>query len=162
MLVRTFAFQAFKNPSGAMAPTLLIGDHFLANKFIYRFRVPARREVVVFKYPKDPSINFVQRAIGLPGDTIEIRDKVLIINGQVQKEDYVKHIDERILPASAGPRDNLGPLTVPPQCLFVLGDNRDASYDSRFWNFVEMSSLKGKLLYIYWSDDKSRIGMEIK
>lgn len=160
--VRTFFLQAFKIPSAAMAPTILVGDHLLANKFVYRFRDPMRGEVVIFRFPLDQSKNFIKRVIGVPGDKIEIRDKVLFINGEAQEESYVQHTDEGVLPAIASPRDNLGPLVVPPDSLFVLGDNRDESYDSRFWNYVEISSLKGKALLIYWANNTTRIGMEIK
>jgi signal peptidase I len=162
LAIRTFAFQAFKIPSGAMAPTLLVGDHLLANKFIYRLRDPVRGEIVIFKYPKDPSKDFIKRVIGLPGDTIEIRDKILFINGQSRTEEYVKHTDERILPLSVSARDNLEKMVVPQHSFFVMGDNRDESYDSRFWQFVEASSLKGKATYIYWANDRARIGMQIK
>ena len=147
--------------------TLLIGDHILVSKFSYGLKLPVldkeilhwrnpdRGDIVVFKYPKDPSKDFIKRVIGLPGDRIEIRNKKVFVNGQVLVEPYARFTDPRILPASVSPRDNLGPLIVPPHSLFVMGDNRDESYDSRFWKYVDESALKGKAFIIYWSWNKN-------
>ncbi len=163
LIIRAFVVQAFKIPSGSMIPTLLIGDHILVTKFYYdvkipfidksiwHFRDPQRGEVVVFRYPVDPSKDFIKRVVGLPGDRILIKDKKVYINGKELREDYVRYSDPRIFPAEISPRDNLGPLVVPPRSLFVMGDNRDESYDSRFWKFVDFSALKGKAWIIYWS-----------
>lgn len=155
-------FKAYRMPAGSMSPTMVVGDHFLVDTKRYEKEYPKRGDIVIFMYPVDPSKDFIKRVIGLPGDTVEIRNKVVFINDQPQKEEYVKYTDQRILPASVSPRDNMGPMVVPPHSLFMMGDNRDESYDSRFWKFVETSSLKGKALYIYWSKDRNRIGMDIK
>ncbi len=163
LFIRAFVVQAFKIPSGSMKPTLQIGDHILVNKFVYGIKIPftdkelvpighpARQDIVVFRYPVDPSKDFIKRVIGLPGDTVLIRDKIVFVNGQQLEEPYAVFSDKRILPASASPRDNMNATTVPLNSLFVMGDNRDESYDSRFWNFVDMSQLKGKAFIIYWS-----------
>jgi signal peptidase I len=163
LFIRAFVVQAFKIPSGSMKPTLQIGDHILVNKFVYGIKIPftdkellpighpARQDIVVFRYPVDPSKDFIKRVIGLPGDTVLIRDKIVFVNGQQLDEPYTTFSDKRILPAAASPRDNMNAITVPPSSLFVMGDNRDESYDSRFWKFVDMSQLKGKAFIIYWS-----------
>lgn len=163
LFIRAFVVQAFKIPSGSMKTTLLIGDHILVSKFSYGIKVPIldkelihwddpqRGDIVVFKYPQDPSKDFIKRVIGLPGDTIEIRDKKVFVNGQLLHEPYARFTDPRILPGSVSPRDNLGPIVVPSHSFFVMGDNRDESYDSRFWKFVDESELKGKAFIIYWS-----------
>lgn len=163
LFVRAFIVQAFKIPSGSMIPTLLVGDHILVSKFAYDVKMPflnttiwhradpKRQDIVVFKYPLDPSKDFIKRVIGLPGDKIIIRDKQVYVNDIPLMEPYVQHTDPRIFPADVSPRDNLGPLRVPPHSLFVMGDNRDESYDSRFWKFVDYSALKGKAFIIYWS-----------
>ena len=163
LVIRAFVIQAFKIPSGSMKPTLLVGDHILVNKFIYGVRLPywndellhisqpKRQDIVVFRYPVDPSKDFIKRVIGLPGDTVKIQDKQVLVNDHPLSEPYAVYSDNRILPASAGPRDNMGPIEVPPRSLFVMGDNRDESYDSRFWKFVDMADLRGKAFVIYWS-----------
>jgi signal peptidase I len=163
LVIRAFVVQAFKIPSGSMKSTLLIGDHILVNKFWYgiklpilnkeliHFANPQRQDIVVFRYPVDPSKDFIKRVIGLPGDTVQIRDKKVFVNDQPLVEPYAVHSDNRILPASASPRDNMGATVVPPNDLFVMGDNRDESYDSRFWKFVDIGELKGKAFIIYWS-----------
>jgi signal peptidase I len=163
LVIRAFVIQAFKIPSGSMKPTLLIGDHILVNKFIYGVRLPywnkeiihisspERQNIVVFRYPVDPSKDFIKRVIGLPGDTVRIQAKQVFVNEQPLSEPYAVHSDGRILPTSVSPRDNMDPLVVPPHSLFVMGDNRDESYDSRFWKFVDFSDLRGKAFVIYWS-----------
>ncbi len=163
LVIRAFVVQAFKIPSGSMKSTLLIGDHILVNKFIYGIRAPIlndellhigdpkRKDIVVFRYPVDPSKDFIKRVIGLPGDSVKITDKKVFINGHLLDEPYAVHSDPKILPASISARDNMGPVVVPPNSLFVMGDNRDESYDSRFWNFVDMGELRGKAFIIYWS-----------
>lgn len=163
LVIRAFVIQAFKIPSGSMKPTLLVGDHILVNKFIYGIRLPywnqelihisdpKRQDIVVFRYPVDPSKDFIKRVIGLPGDTVRIQGKKVFVNEQLLSEPYAVHSDSRILPASASPRDNMEPLVVPSHSLFVMGDNRDESYDSRFWKFVDVSELRGKAFVIYWS-----------
>jgi signal peptidase I len=172
LFIRTFVVQAFKIPSGSMKPTLLVGDHILVNKFIYGVKLPffditlvpvsepKRGDVVVFKFPEDPKKDFIKLVIGTPGDVIEIRNKKIYLNHKPMEEDtYGTYLDPHVIPGSARPRDNLGPLTVPPRALFVMGDNRDQSYDSRFWGFVDFSMLKGKAFIIYWSWNTENSGV---
>jgi len=163
--IRTFVVQAFKIPSGSMIPTLQVGDHILVSKFIYGLRNPFSGEVlvplkepktfdvIVFKYPKNPKLDFIKRVIGTPGDTVEVRDKQIFLNGAPLRDPYGIHRDPRIFDRRQSPRDNFGPITVPPGKLFVMGDNRDESNDSRFWGFVDMKAVKGKAFLIYWSWD---------
>lgn len=162
--IRSFVVQAFKIPSGSMLPTLQIGDHILVNKFLYGLRlpypfesalvewkIPERGDVIVFIYPKDRSKDFIKRVIGEPGDTVEIRHKHVFINGERMNDPHASFADgDREIP---GPRDNFGPVTVPPHHLFVMGDNRDRSHDGRFWGFVDLDDVKGKAFLIYWSWD---------
>jgi signal peptidase I len=166
LFIRTFVVQAFKIPSGSMKQTLQIGDHILVNKFIYGVKLPfvnkviipvkdpQRGEIVVFKFPEDPDKDFIKRVVGVAGDEIKIRDKQVFVNGKPLNHDFGIHVDPRIFPSSAETRDNFGPITVPPNSLFVMGDNRDQSYDSRYWGFVDLSAIKGKAFIIYWSWDK--------
>ena len=161
--IRTFVIQAYKIPSGSMKPTLLIGDHILVSKFNYGIKLPLirstllpigtpkRGDIVVFIYPEDRSKDFIKRLVGVPGDTIEIRDKKILINGLPYKDKHGVYVDHLIIPGSVQPRDNFGPVTVPKQKLFVMGDNRDESYDSRFWGMVDQRDVLGKALIIYWS-----------
>jgi len=165
LFVRTFIVQAFKIPSGSMLPTLQIGDHILVNKLAYGIRMPVLGEnlvhfgtpqpgdVIVFVYPVDPSKDFIKRVIGLPGDVIRVRNKRVFVNG-VPRDDphayFADGVDER---GGGVPRDNFGPVTVPPDHFFVMGDNRDRSYDSRFWGFVSFDEIRGKAILIYWSSD---------
>jgi len=142
MIIRAFVVQAFKIPSGSMIPM---------NTVIWHRADPKRFDVVVFRYPIDPSKDFIKRVIGLPGDKIFIRNKRVYVNNKELHEPYVQHTDPRIFPPEVSPRDNMGPIVVPAHSLFVMGDNRDESYDSRFWKFVDFSALKGKAFIIYWS-----------
>ena len=153
VIIRIFIVEAFKIPSGSMIPTLLVGDHLLVNKFLYRFKEPERGDVIVFKYPDDPSRNFIKRIIGVGGDTIEVRDKVLYVNGKEQDESFIQHVSPELLPARYSPRDNFGPTIVPKNAYFMMGDNRDSSLDSRFWKnrFVARQAIVGKAFIIYWS-----------
>jgi len=153
-LVRTFVVQAFKIPSGTMKPTLLIGDHIFVDKLPKATDNIKRGDIIVFPFPQDPRKDFVKRVIGLPGEVIELRDKEIYVNNSHLKENYVIRTDQNIIPAEVRPRDNLGPIRVPLESVFVLGDNRDASYDSRFWGFVDINEIKGKVTRIYWSWDK--------
>ena len=167
---RTFLVQAFKIPTGSMEQNLLVGDHVLVNKFIYgpeggpiaRFLLPGRKvrrgDVAVFKFPDEPSRDFIKRCVGLPGDTIAIVDKVLHVNGEpIEEGGFTFHTDARIYPSSQflhddyRYRDNFGPFEVPDGHLFFLGDNRDNSNDSRFWGSVPESYVKGRAFMIYWS-----------
>jgi len=166
LIIRSFIIQAFKIPSGSMIPTLLIGDHLLVCKFSYgikipivnktivKFKDPKREDVIVFIYPVDHKKDFIKRVIGLPGDKIEIKDKKVYINDQLYPDPYAYHSDPRIFPANVLPRDNFGPIKVPKNKYFVMGDNRDSSYDSRFWGFVDREDILGKALIIYWSWEK--------
>lgn len=154
LLIRTFVVQAFKIPSGSMLPTLQIGDHILVNKLIYRFEKPSRGDIIVFKFPYGDGKDFIKRVIGLPGETIELRDKQVFINGQPLEETYAIYKDPHILTNPHSPRDNFGPVKVPEGHLFVMGDNRDQSMDSRFWGFLDMGKIKGKAFIIYWSWDR--------
>ncbi len=165
LFIRAFIVQAYKIPSGSMVPTLLIGDYLLVNKlaygiknplkndFLYFRRLPKRQEIVVFTYPLNKKLDFIKRVIGLPGDTIQIINKKVYVNGKLLKEPYVRFSDLEIYPEEISPRDNYGPIKVPPKHIFVMGDNRDQSYDSRFWGFVPIKYLKGKALIIYFSWD---------
>jgi len=164
--IRTFVVQAFKIPSGSMKPTLLIGDHILVSKFIYGVKIPyfrntlipvrdpKRGEIIVFIYPEDRSKDFIKRVIGVGGDTIEIRNKKIFLNGMPYEDKYGVYVDGFVIPGAIQPRDNFGPVTVPKGSVFTMGDNRDQSYDSRFWGFVDLKDVMGKAYVIYWSWDK--------
>lgn len=153
LLIRTFVVQAFKIPSGAMKQTILVGDHILVDKLTYDNSSPMRGEIIVFKYPVEPEKDFIKRVVGLPGDTIEGRDKIIYVNNEPLLEQYAVHTDPHVNPKGAKTRDNFGPITVPDNALFVMGDNRDESFDSRFWGFVDRKNIKGKAFVIYWSQD---------
>ena len=161
--IRTFIVQAFKIPSGSMKPTLLIGDHILVNKFIYGVKIPFirknlisisepnRGDVIVFIYPEDRSKDFIKRVIGVGGDTIEIRNKKIFLNGLPFQDTHGVYVDDFIIPGTIQPRDNFGPMTVPKGAVFAMGDNRDQSYDSRFWGVVDLKDVLGKAFIMYWS-----------
>jgi len=166
---RTWLVQAFKIPSGSMEQNLLIGDHILVNKFIYGPRMspleekllPVRKvrrgDVVVFKFPDDPTRDFIKRCMGLPGDTLKMIDKDLYINGKlVHDSSFTYYADTESYPRDLlfhprRVRDNFGPKTVPPDSYFCMGDNRDNSNDSRYWGPVPESYLKGRAFLVYWS-----------
>ncbi|MDH5563420.1 MAG: signal peptidase I [Nitrospirota bacterium] len=180
LTIRVFVVQAFKIPSGSMIPTLLIGDHILVSKLAYGIQLPKdcdfqlsfpplicysstmvldfdppqRGDVIVFRYPEDENKDFIKRLIGVPGDVIEIRNKQVIINGEpLIDKDFTQRVDPGIIDGRINPRDNFGPLTVPADSYFVMGDNRDQSLDSRFWGFVKMNKIKGRAFLVYWSWD---------
>lgn len=165
LFIRTFIVQAFKIPSGSMLPTLLIGDHLLVNKFIYGIRIPfsgevlipivdpSKGDIIVFKFPKDRSVDYIKRVVGTPGDTIEIKNKTVFVNGIAANEPHAHISSPVILDAQRSPRDNFGPILVPERRIFVMGDNRDNSYDSRFWGFVDQKDVLGKAFILYWSWD---------
>ena len=169
--IRSFVVQAFKIPSGSMKPTLLIGDHILVNRFIYGIKIPyfrktvlpvgdpKRGDVVVFIYPEDRSKDFIKRVVGIGGDTIEIRNKKIYLNSLPDNDTHGVYTDDFIIPGSIQPRDNFGPVTVPRGSIFVMGDNRDQSYDSRFWGFVDLKDVLGKAFIIYWSWDRENLGI---
>ncbi len=149
LVIRTFVVQAFKIPSGSMLPTLQIGDHILVNKFLYFFRPIQRGEVIVFKFPQDESRDFIKRVIGLPGETLEIRGKQVLINGKALDEPYAVYGDWSV--SGLGDRERLGPIVIPPDRLFMMGDNRDHSMDSRVWGFLDMQKVKGRAFVVYFS-----------
>ncbi len=193
LVVRAFFVEAYKIPSGSMERTILVGDFLLVNKLVYgatvpftgrrlpRVEAPARGDIVVFEWPKDRRKNLIKRLIGLPGDTLAMRDGTLYVNGRARAEAYAEHTEPgsdptydafdwqqhfavRTALAAAPPRparrrdpsahpsrDNWGPLTVPARHYFVLGDNRDNSLDSRFWGFVPDSLLRGRPMVVYYS-----------
>ena len=171
LLIRTFIIQAFKIPSGSMESTLLIGDHILVSKFSYGTHIPneipflniklfddivlfseipQRGDIIVFKFPKDEKRDFIKRVIGLPGDFLEVRRQKVYINDKLYEDAHARHTD----PASNDslvPRDDFGPVLVPEEYVFVMGDNRENSQDSRYWGFLNVKKIRGKALMIYWS-----------
>ena len=165
LFIRAYFIQAFKIPSGSMIPTLLVGDHILVNKFIYGtkipfsdrrvllFKKPGRGDIIVFKYPEDRSRDFIKRVIAVEGDMIESRNKTVYVNGKPMEEPYAQHTDRSIRAGGSEPRDNFGPYIVPKGKYFMMGDNRDQSYDSRYWGYVDMGDIRGKALILYWSWD---------
>ena len=156
LTIRFFVLQPFRIPSGSMEPTLLPGDHIIVNK-LPGARTDIRHwDVIVFPLPNDPQETMVKRVVGLPGDVVELRDKILYVNRMPLEEDYVVHKDSFVLPLKLTHRDNTGPIRVPPNTLFVLGDNRDASFDSRFWGLVDAGSVIGLVKRIYWSWDEEK------
>nr|WP_321464269.1 signal peptidase I [uncultured Desulfobulbus sp.] len=146
--------QAFKIPAGSMLPTLKIGDHLLVDKSIYKSSPIQREDIIVFPMPKKPEIDYIKRVIALPGDSIEIVDKEVFINGEKQNHSYSIHLDTRVIEKDSSPRDNFGPVKIQDGNVFVMGDNRDNSYDSRFYGFIPIETIKGKFIQIYWSWDK--------
>lgn len=151
-LLRAFVVQAYKIPSSSMEDSLLAGDFILVNKLHYRFNEPKPGEVIVFKYPLNSSKDMVKRVLAVEGQSVEIKNKVIYVDGKIVSEPpSAKHIDNRILSGDYSARDNFGPEQVPAGHLFVLGDNRDNSQDSREWGFLDMSLIKGKALIVYWS-----------
>jgi signal peptidase I len=172
LFIRTFVVQAFKIPTGSMENNLLIGDHLLVNKFVYGpaasglekailpMRDIGRGDIVVFKFPQEPERDFIKRVIGLPGETLELRNKKVYINGTPLDEPYVHFL---VPPSAEGQevapfdlRESYGPVTVPEGQYFVMGDNRDNSQDSRWWGYLPRDLVKGKALMIYWSFESDR------
>lgn len=163
LFIRTFVVQAFKIPSGSMKPTLLVGDHILVNKFIYGIKIPfvrktlipvkepQREDVIVFIYPVNKDKDFIKRIIGLPGDQIEIFGRKIHINGRPFRDMHGFYSDTDKSSSDLPAKTHFGPITVPENHLFVMGDNRNHSYDSRSWGFVPLKSVKGKAFIIYWS-----------
>ncbi|MCA1582085.1 MAG: signal peptidase I [Acidobacteria bacterium] len=166
LFVRTFLVQAFVVPTPSMENTVLVGDHLVVNKFIFAphrwgrllpYRDLRRGDVFVFKFPEDPQRDFIKRAVALPGDVLEIRDKILFVNGERQADSRAIHAESRIwqddrdLPDALRRRDQLPAARIAAGSFFAMGDNRDSSYDSRFWGAVPASNVKGRALFIYWS-----------
>lgn len=162
LLIRTFIIQAFKIPSSSMENTLKIGDHLFVTKFIYGTKIPftdirilsltkpKRDDIIVFKYPYDKKRDFIKRCIGIPGDKIEIKNKIVYVNDGPVEKSYIIHRDSNVIPSEVSQRDNFGPVIVPEGRYFMMGDNRDTSLDSRFWGFLHEKYLRGKALVIYW------------
>ncbi len=166
---RLFVFQAFKIPTPSMEDNLKVGDHLIVNKFIYGphgdgplsglfpLRDVERGDIIVFRFPENPEIDFVKRVIGLPGDVVSIRDKKVSVNGQELDEPYVLLTDSQVyphqpaLPEPYRSRDQFGPVTIPEGQYFAMGDNRDQSHDSRFWGGVPRGYIKGRAFMVYWS-----------
>lgn len=191
IVIRTFLIQAFKIPTGSMEDTLLIGDFLLVNKVVYGAQIPGtgyrlpgfseieRGDIIVFVYPDpyneyEPNPDYVKRVLGMPGDTLSMRNKVLTVNGQTLREPYTRHVDgldDQYRPQFAWQRgfltpdvdsdayrpsrDNWGPIVVPPASYFVMGDNRDNSADSRYWGFVPEEAIKGRPLIVYFSKESA-------
>lgn len=174
LLIRTFIVQAFKIPSGSMKNTLLIGDHILVSKFSYGThipneipfiniklfddivlfsRVPKRGDIIVFKFPKDETRDFIKRVIGLPGDILEVRRQKVYINNKPYEDTHARHTDS---PSDSPlvPRDDFGPILIPDDHVFVMGDNRENSQDSRYWGYLNVKKIRGKAQIIYWSWDR--------
>lgn len=202
LFLRAFVVEAFKIPSGSMIPTLQVGDHIFVNKFIYGIRIPwtnlkfgtsyrkpRRGEVIVFIYPKEPDKDFIKRIVAVEGDTVEVRDNVLYVNGQPVPRQYVAEDEcvyedfeeatgrwrpqdcERYLETldgnqyttvfdRNGRQNRFSPTKIPPGHVFVMGDNRDNSHDSRFWGFVPFDMIKGKAMVIWWSSGDHTVRLE--
>lgn len=169
LVIRTYLVQAFKIPSGSMEDTLAIGDHLLVSKFIYGTKIPfvdariltirdpRQGDVIVFEYPEDPSKDFIKRVVGVPGDVVEGKEKKVYVNGKPYENPHEVHKEKDIIPKEMNPRDTFGPVTVPAGSYFVMGDNRDRSYDSRFWKFVRRDQIKGLAFIKYWSWDRDKL-----
>jgi len=149
LTIRTFVVQAFVIPSGSMLPTLRIGDYLLVNKLVYLFRPIRRGDIIVFKFPQDETRDFIKRVVGLPGETLEIRDRQVFIDGKPLHEPYAVYSEPPLL-RSPTPY-HLAPMVIPPGHLFMMGDNRDNSLDSRFWGLLEESKVVGEASMIYFS-----------
>jgi signal peptidase I len=176
--IRVFVVQAFKIPSGSMIPTLQIGDHILVSKLSYGFQWPTdcklqwnfppmncyasqtiiafgkpqRGDIIVFRFPEDEEKDFIKRIVGGPGDTVQVKNKTVLVNGEpLDDKAFTQRIDPGIIDSTINPRDNFGPVTVPEGSYFMMGDNRDQSLDSRFWGFVREEKIRGKAFRIYWS-----------
>ena len=180
LFIRAFVVQAFKIPSGSMKPTLLIGDHILVNKFIYGVKIPftdhfvlqikkpKRGDIVVFKWPRNEKKDFIKRVIGVEGDKVEIKDDVLCVNDKKIEAQFVGEYADKDLGRAGkyleflgetkhpildvyNKHEDFGPIIVPENAIFVMGDNRDQSLDSRYWGVVSLNKLKGKAFIVYWS-----------
>jgi signal peptidase I len=168
--IKHFVIEGYRVPTGSMENTILVGDFLLANKFIYGSRVPLlglhipgirdprQGDIVIFKFPENPDLNYIKRCIAGPGQVVEVRDKIVYVDGVIYDDaGFIKHTDKRILPpeSSRALRDNYGPVRVPSDHFFMMGDNRDNSFDSRFWGYVPRENILGKALFLYlsWGND---------
>jgi signal peptidase I len=168
-LLRVLVFQPYRSTTNYMEDTLSVGDYFLVNKIIFgttipftdkrilKIRDPRRGDVIVFEYPEDPSKDFIKRVIGTPGDEVEVKEKKVYINGRPYENPHEVHKERDMISREQNPRDNFGPVKVPENSYFVMGDNRDRSYDSRFWGFVKNPKIKGLAFIKYWSWDSARL-----
>jgi signal peptidase I len=168
LFLRAFVIQAFRIPSASMQNTLLIGDFLFVNKFEYGpkipfthirlpgLRAPRRGDVIVFQFPQDPSKDYIKRCIGTGGEIIRVREKQVAVDGVALREPYAIHTDPAVHPPGYDYRDYFGPYTVPKSQLFMMGDNRDNSNDSRYWGPLEMDLVKGRAMFLYWSWDADR------
>ncbi len=156
---KILGIKAYKMPGGSMMPSLMIGDHIMVNLKYYKNNKPQRGDILVFKYPEDPSREFIKRIVAVGGDVIEGKNKVIYVNDKLINEPYIQLSNTK---NKLEQRDTFGPYVIPKRKFFVMGDNRDQSYDSRFFGFVGIEELGGKALYVYWSKNKDRIGMQIK
>jgi signal peptidase I len=168
LFLRAFVIQAFRIPSESMRDTLLVGDFLFVNKFEYgpkipftQIRLPGLRspqpgDVIVFQFPQDPSKDFIKRCVAVGGQTVEVKDKQLVVDGAAREEPYTIHTDPNVRPAGYDFRDNFGPFTVNAGELFMMGDNRDNSNDSRYWGALDMNLVKGRAMFLYWSWDSER------
>jgi len=164
LLIRSSVVEAFWVPSGSMLPTIQIGDHLFVNKLAYGARIPftsyevahwgalERGDIVVFLSPQDRKTDLIKRVVAIGGDTVEVRSKRLYINGDPASDAHATFTDSS--PRTIVPRDNYGPVTVPAGKFFAMGDNRDHSFDSRFWGFADEYDVKGQATFIYWSWDR--------
>ena len=163
LFLRAFVIQAFRIPSESMLDTLQVGDFLFVNKFEYGPKIPFTHvrlpglhpprhgDVIVFQFPQDPSKDFIKRCIATGGQTIEIKDKQVYVDGVKLREPYAVHKDPTLRPSGYDFRDNFGPLTVPKGEMFMMGDNRDNSNDSRYWGTLKMDLVKGRAMFLYWS-----------
>jgi signal peptidase I len=160
----SYPYKSYTIPASSMEPSLRVGDRFIAEKKQYVPESLKRGDIVIFPYPDDPAREFVKRIIGLPHDKVEIVNKRVLINDQPIQEPYIQHISEEIFPQESSPRDNFGPVVVPSDSIFLLGDNRDSSLDSRFWEnrYVKIHDIAGKPLYLYWAKEMARIGQTLQ
>ena len=175
LIFRGMVAQAYQIPSGSMERTLLVGDYIYINKMLYGpeidlgvgghqfihhrfpgFRKPEPGDIIVFRYPVDMRKDFIKRCVAVEGQTVAVRNKVLYVDGKKQNEPYVMHEDDRVIARELSPRDNFGPITVPKGKLFMMGDNRDNSLDSRFWGPLPVGLVKGKAIFRYFSWDGER------
>jgi len=168
LFLRAFVIQAFRIPSASMEDTLLVGDFLFVNKFEYGPKIPFTNirlpglhdprhgDVIVFQFPQDPSKDFIKRCIATEGQTVEIRSKQVMVDGKPLSEPYAIHTDPNVRPANYDFRDNFGPMTLGDKQLFMMGDNRDNSNDSRYWGPLPMNLVKGRALFLYWSWDGER------
>jgi len=156
--------KGYKIPSSNMEPSLMVGDYFYADMKYFKENKPKRYGIIVFQYPKDPSKEFIERVIGLGGEKVEMVKNKIYINDQRINDPWGHYVDDITMGGVTfpSPTGNFGPVVVPKDSLFLLGDNRDNSNDSRFWGFVSTDKIRGKPLYIYWARDKRRIGTEIR